>query len=136
MLTSLWKNSNTNFLNILILLSLPVIVLGGEEDVTGLWEPVEVGVEVSVRDVFSCVVCDVDGAAGGVGGVGTGRLAGGGGGEGSADIMAASSTSCSSIVMISWPASFTFFITIPVTEILMPFVLTGVSKKIPCRIPF
>lgn len=114
---------------------LPVIVLGGDEDVTGLWHPVEVGVVVSRRDEFSCDGCGVDGTAGGGVGVGPVGFAAGGGGEGSAVTMAASSTSCSSMVMISWPASFTFFITIPVKEILMPF-LSSASKNFPFRIPF
>lgn len=88
----------------------------------------EVGVVASLRDVFSCVVCGVGGAAGGDGVGPVGFAAGGG--EGSADIMPASSTSCSSIVIISWPASFTFLITIPVKEILMPFVLTSLAKNL------
>lgn len=109
--------------------------MGGDEDVTGLWQPVEVGVVVSLRDVFSCGVCGVGGAAGD-GGVGPVAFAAGGGGEGSAEMMAASSTSCSSMVIISWPASFTFFITIPVKEILMPFLSTNASKNVPIRTPF
>lgn len=101
--------------------SLPVIVFGGDDDVAGRWEPVDEGVVVSVRDVFSCAVCGVGVAVGG-GGVVPDGFADREGGEGSAEMIAASSTSCSSMVMISWPASFTFFITIPVKEILMPFI--------------
>lgn len=86
--------------NIVTFTVLPVIVFGGEEDVTGRWQAVEVGVDTSLREVFSCVVCGVGGATGG-GGVGPVGFAGGGGGEGSAELMAASSTSCSSMVIIS-----------------------------------